>query len=159
MRKYLSVIITAVLLSAVMAATAADHTQRIYAFGFAASFADSTVYITDLQPVDSVYIEKRTGFLENRDQYSTQLRDYLAGQDKPHRTCAFFFAVKQKDAEKTLMKMKKRYGRNGQYEVKYIPSSDFTFRTVTHYEEATEQPAVPGKKEKKRKKNKGKSEE
>ena len=36
--------------------------ERIYIYGCAASFLDSVVYITDIQPVDSAVLSKKTGF-------------------------------------------------------------------------------------------------
>lgn len=140
--------LAAVLMSAAATAWAGGRIQRVYAFGLAASFADSIVYITDLQPMDSVFVESRTGFLENRDLYSAQLRDYLAAQEKPRRVCAFFFDEKQKDAEKRLMRMKRRYAKDGKYDVRFLSQSDFRFSVVPHLDE-TAGAAAPAQKEKK----------
>ena len=40
--------------------------SHIYMFGLAASFTDSTVYFTEIQTVDSAWIDDKTFFLENR---------------------------------------------------------------------------------------------
>ena len=50
---------------------------KIYAFGFAASFNDSTVYFTEIHEVDSVWINEKNKFLLNRNDYSNQLKGYL----------------------------------------------------------------------------------
>ena len=41
-------------------AWAALKPKTIYVYGFAASFNDSTVYFTDIQQVDSAYIDSKT---------------------------------------------------------------------------------------------------
>ena len=38
--------------------------QKLYAFGFAASFNDSTVYFTDIQEIDSAWVNEKNEFLE-----------------------------------------------------------------------------------------------
>ena len=58
--------------------TLADNKcTKLYMYGFAASFNDSTVYFTDIQEMDSVWTNTKTGFLYSRDNYSYQLRDHL----------------------------------------------------------------------------------
>lgn len=131
-------------------ASAEDNRTSIYCFGFAANFNDSTVYFTDIQQINNAVIEKKTHFLENRDVYSTQLRDHFTNQGQPNEICVFSFAVKKKDIEKKYLKMKKKYTKNGKYDVKYISSNDFTFKEVEQ-EEQPQQPApAPTKKEKKK---------
>ena len=46
---------------------------KVYMFGFAASFNDSTVYMTNIQKVDAYLANDRTKFLANREDYSYQL--------------------------------------------------------------------------------------
>ena len=61
---------------------------KMYVFGFAASFTDTIVHFTDIQEIDTPWIDKKKGFLLNRDQYSVQLRSFLNNnQQLPHRTC------------------------------------------------------------------------
>ena len=62
-------------------------TPKVYMYGFAASFNDSIVHFTDIQTLDSVWIDSKTGFLLGRENYSFQLRDYLGSQQMPQRTC------------------------------------------------------------------------
>ena len=49
--------------------------DKVYMFGFAASFNDSTVYFTNVQTVDSAWMDTKTKFLLGRDNYSYQLRN------------------------------------------------------------------------------------
>ena len=71
--------------------SAANKKSDIYAFGFSASFNDSTVYFTDIQLVKDVTIEHKSHFLENRDLYSKQLSQHLSDQGMPARVCVIFF--------------------------------------------------------------------
>ena len=59
--------------------------QAVYLYGFAASFNDSIVYFTDLQTIAQAEIDKHN-FLYGREEYSNQLRDYLAAQGYSRRT-------------------------------------------------------------------------
>ena len=61
-------------------------------FGVATSFNDSTLYITEIQEISGAYIDSKTKFLVERDNYSYQLRDYLKGigeqtSDSYHHIC------------------------------------------------------------------------
>ena len=58
---------------------------KVYAIGFAASFNDSIVYFTDIQEIDSAWINDKNKFLIGRDNYSYQLKNYFAGIGLPHR--------------------------------------------------------------------------
>ena len=106
---------------------------KAYMFGFAASFNDSTVFFTDIQQVDSVWVTKKKGFLAGRSNYSYQLRNYCEQKmDLPKRTCVVVSSLKRKDVEKKYKKMMKKYiGKKAKsYDVRYIPSSDFKFEAV-----------------------------
>ena len=65
--------------------------QRVYMFGFAASFNDTIVHFTNIQAIDSVWIEGKTGFLMGRHLYATMLRKYLDKNQLPYRTSVVFF--------------------------------------------------------------------
>ena len=101
---------------------------KIYAYGFSASFNDSVVYITDIQEIDSVWVTSRYGFLVNRDNYSNQLREFLAEKrHEENRTCIITFAFKRKDIEKKYIKLKQRYTKKGDFDVKFLTAADFLF--------------------------------
>lgn len=106
----------------------AQYVQKdCYMFGFAASFSDSTVYITDIQHIDSAYVGRHNKFLYDRDQYSYQLRDYLKGQGFLNPTCITTFSMSQKEIEKKYLKLKRRYIKDGGYSIKYVSASEFSF--------------------------------
>ena len=92
-----------------LAAQAKVEPTTAYMFGFASSFNDSTVYITSVQKVDSVYLSHKNLFLEGRDNYSFQLRDYLESIGEPKRTCIVMFDRNFKKAEKKWTKLYERY--------------------------------------------------
>lgn len=123
---------------AMTTANAKDGLQKVYMYGFAASFNDSTVYFTDIQKVDSAWINK-SDFLYSRDNYSYQLRDYLAEKGIPNATCVIGWALKRKKVEKKYQKFLKRYTKRVKkgisYNVKYLTASDFSFSGITPDEE------------------------
>ncbi|MBQ9637050.1 MAG: hypothetical protein IJV36_04015 [Prevotella sp.] len=114
-----------------VSALAINKLTPLYMFGFASSFNDSTVYITEIQRVDSSWIDTKTQFLYSRDNYSFQLRDHLKTDENPFPTCNVFFAEKRKQIEKKYLKLKKRYTTKGSYVVKYIDTNTFHFQGIT----------------------------
>ena len=103
---------------------------KIYAFGFAASFNDSTVYFTDIQEIDSAWINDKNDFLIIRDNYSYQLKNYLSGIGLEHRTCVISFALERKDVVKKYNKMKSKYVKAGNFIIKGIDKADFQFSAI-----------------------------
>ncbi len=103
--------------------------NKAYIFGFATSFTDSTVYITEIQSMDSLWIESKMLMLD-RDNYSYQLKNYLDKQGQQHRTCTMFFAVKRKDIDKKYAKIIKKYVTKGHYYISYLRENDFQFQPI-----------------------------
>ena len=103
---------------------------KIYAFGVAASFNDSTVYFTDIQEIDSAWINDKNNFLISRDNYSYQLKNYLAGMGLEHRTCIISFSLKQKDIEKKYKKIKNKYAQTENLNIKNITKNEFHFTAI-----------------------------
>ena len=142
--KYIRLFALAILMmaGACQTATAQKNIQvpKAYIFGFAASFNDSTVFFTQIQEVDSVWINKKKGFLAGWSQYSYQLRNYCASEmNLPSRTCVVVSSIKRKDVEKKFDKMMKKYrgskkGKKGKndkyYDIRLISTDNFRFETV-----------------------------
>ena len=106
-----------------------------YVYGLASSFNDSIVYITDIQRLDSAWIDNK-GFLYGREEYSLQLRSHFIEDGKGQRTCAISFASKQKKIEKKYLNAKKRLTRKKTYvDIQYVPSNTFNFIQVIPDEE------------------------
>lgn len=127
----------AVLLMAASSHTATAQNIQVpqaYMFGFVASFNDSTVYFTNIQQVDSVWITKKKGFIAGRSNYSYQLRDFFTQQrNLPNRTCIVVGSVERKKVEKKYTKLKQQYlsGKNkNKFDVRYLPESEFKFQAV-----------------------------
>ena len=129
---------------------AVQEPQMIYAYGFASSFNDSTVYITEIQQLDSAWVDSKTGFLYSRDNYSYQLRDHLKNAGVATPTCVTVYAKTRKEIEKKYFDIKKRYTTKGLYDVKYIPTHEFSYTCLIPSE--SEQKAAPEPKAKKKKK-------
>lgn len=133
-----------------------QQVPKMYIFGFAASFNDTIVHFTNIQAVDSAWIDSKTKFLQARDSYSYQLREFLSQKmQMPHRTCTVFYNQKREKLEKSLAKMKKLYslGKDGlkHNDVRYIADDEFRFQTVAlDPEEEESEPKAPAKKEKKK---------
>ena len=83
--------------------------ERLYVYGVATSFNDSTVYITEIQQLDSAWVDTKTGFLYSRNNYSFQLRDHLKANGFATPTCVTYFAKTRKEIEKKYVALKKRY--------------------------------------------------
>ena len=120
-------ILTLVVALTALTASAVNKPEKVYMYGFAASFNDSTVYFTSLQEIDSAYIDSKTKFLYSRDNYSYQLRDYLSAHGAENYTCTTVFALNRKAAEKKYAKLRKRYTQGGKYTVKDLSKTDFFF--------------------------------
>lgn len=101
----------------------------VYIFGVGTNFNDSLVYLTRITQIDSMRVDKKTGFLPNRVEFSLQLRQYLEGTlGHTNETTAIFFHSKRKKIEKYFYKLKKRYLDEGYKNMIVIDPKDFTFQ-------------------------------
>ena len=118
-------------------AAASAGNNKVYLYGFAASFNDSTVYFTDIQELDSAVVD-RGGFLYGRDSYSYHLRDYLASKGFEHATCVTMWATKRDVIEKKFQNMRSRYGvvfgkktkKKNTYTIKYLTTDEFHYQAI-----------------------------
>ena len=126
-------IVTSLLVGCVINGNAKEYRPaKIYMFGFAASFNDSTVYLTDIQTVNAYLVNNRTKFLANREDYSYQLRNYLQSNGlEAYPTCITMFAENEKDATKKYLKLKERYEKSKKkYSIKSLKDSQFKYTPV-----------------------------
>ena len=135
----------------------------MYMFGMAASFNDTIVCFTDIQRIDSAWVDKTTGFLQSRDIYSSQLRTYLNDAKRlPSRTCVVFYNTKREKLEKTFVKMRRLYtkGKDGQahFDLRMLDPDEFSFQPtdLTGLDEAEQEQALEERVTKKAKKAKKK---
>lgn len=131
MKKYISALaLTIVALCSSLCSWGANKPTKVYLFGFAASFNDSTVYFTGIQELDSAYIDSKTKFLYSRENYSYQLRDHLSGTGAKTPTCITCFALKRKDIDKKYAHIRKKYTANGKFIVKEVKSTEFRYQAI-----------------------------
>ena len=113
---------------------------EMYVFGVAASFNDTIVHFTDIQTLDSAWVDSKTKFLLGRENYSYQLRDYISAMlNMPHRTCITFYGTNRGKLEKQYLKMLRLYsnqakGKKGKqvrgYDVRHINQNQFRYLSV-----------------------------
>lgn len=102
-----------------------DKQKNVYVFGVAASFNDSIVYFTDIQPLDSVQLDKKTDFLPDRSTYAYQLKNYVESRlSKNEYTCMIYFSESKAKLQKEVGKVKGKYKQDM---VKTIEGSSFKF--------------------------------
>ena len=134
--KYLKYIVLTLLVCVAMGAEAKTIKARhMYVFGFAASFKDSVVYMTEIQDVQGAMYDTKTKFLLGRDSYSDQLKTYFREtMQMPNRVCMVMFSTSQKKAEKQYLKLRSKYlsdkKHTSSYEVRYVTMQDFKFEPV-----------------------------
>ena len=121
---------------------------KMYMFGMAASFNDSIVHFTDIQEVDSAWIDSKNSFLLGRDSYSYQLRAHLSDAlQMPHRTCIVVYNAKRDKLEKKYQKMlclyttpKKKESQH--FDVRMLERGTFHFEAVDMSDAPDEEEAV-----------------
>ena len=128
---------------------------KAYMFGFIASFNDSIVFFTDIQEVDSVWVQEKKKFIAGRSNYAYQLRDFFEKNfNLKNRTCVVICDTKRKNVEKKYAKMKKQYmvKNAGKYDVHFVDATEFKFTPVNM--DDSDQEVVTQTKKKKDKKQK-----
>ena len=134
--RFLKYIVLTLLVCVAMGAEAKTAKARhMYVFGFAASFKDSVVYMTEIQDVQGALYDTKTKFLLGRDSYSDQLKAFFKEKMQlSDRVCMVMFSTSKKKAEKKYMKLRKKYmgdkKRPSTYEVRYVTTQDFEFEPV-----------------------------
>lgn len=128
-------ILSAMLMLACMASVSAKGYKqcKVYMFGIATSFNDSTVYFTDVQVLDTACVRTdRTHFLINRADYSYQLRDYLKKQGQSTPTCITVYSTDEKQIYKKFIKIRNKYEKKMKSSIfiKDIPTTDFAYRIL-----------------------------
>ena len=73
--RYLKYMLFTLLVSVAMGAEAKQvQVPHMYVFGFAASFKDSVVYMTEIQDVQKAWYDTKTKFLLGRDTNTSDVR-------------------------------------------------------------------------------------
>ena len=133
MKKILFILLVGTILGICQSADAKKvRIPKMYIFGMAASFNDTIIHFTSIQEMDSVWINTKGKFLDSRELYSLQLRNFLnTSKQMPHRTC---LVVANKSRKKLEKKFKKLYteskDQKQHYDVRYIESQEFLFNPI-----------------------------
>ncbi len=151
---------------------AKDEMKRVYIFGMATSFNDSTVCFTDIQAVDSAWITGKAHFLVSRENYSYQFHNYLEATGYKTPTCIVSYATSLSAIKKKWQKLHDRYTEKPKakkkksglkaeeaprYQVKIVGMENFTFKAVAPdlMETASSKPKKDARKALKEMKGKG----
>lgn len=106
----------------------ADEPKRVYMYGVSIDFNDSVVYMTDVQHLDSIIINKDAS-IQNHAYYSMQMKVYLEGTlGETNQTCAVIYSDNKKKLEKRYLKMRKKYQADKNTLLKQIGADSFMFR-------------------------------
>ena len=137
MKKYILASLCMLLMGACLTTVSArkQPVPHMYMFGLAASFTDTIVHFTNIQELDSVWIDSKNDFLQERDSYSYQLREYLSqNQQMPHRTCIVFYSQKRDKLEKKYQKVMRLYTKSKDgllhFDVRHLDPEQFHFTTI-----------------------------
>lgn len=109
---------------------------KMYMFGIAASFNDSIVYFTNVQEVDSAWIESKNKFLLDRGNYSLQMKEFLARKmQSPQRTCIVYYNTDRTKLEKKFIKIRQLYTQQkkkqtSMFDVRYLEDGEFRFKAL-----------------------------
>ena len=105
-----------------------EEVKRVYLYGVSIDFNDSVVYMTDIQYLDSMIIQK-DGSLQGQAGYSHQMKLYLEGElGEDNQTCAVIYSDDKRKMEKKFLKMRKMYQAEKNYLLKILGVDAFAFR-------------------------------
>lgn len=106
----------------------AEKPERVYMYGISIDFNDSTVYLTDVQHLDSIVINP-DGSIHNHSGYSLQLRVYLEDcLGERNQTCAVVYSPKKRKLEKRFLATRRKYQHDKTKTIKFIGTDDFVFQ-------------------------------
>lgn len=126
-----------VLLGAVLAVSAAKkpEVRSVYMFGFAASLTDSTAYQTEVQKIDSAWIDPTHKFLMDRALYSLQLQYYMeTDMHRKNTVCTVFFDQNPRKLQRKWAKVNKRYLKDTTLDYQILPKDRFAFKAEKYVE-------------------------
>lgn len=102
---------------------------KVYIFGVTMQLTDSIVYITSINEVDSIDLDKKTKFLPFRSEFSLQLKEYMEGKlQAQHQTSCVYYSPNRKKIARKFYKIKKRYLDNAYTRVVMLDDKQFKFK-------------------------------
>lgn len=103
--------------------------KGMYMCGISTSFTDSIMYITDVQQLD-VWVDSKTGFLEDRSNYSWQMRNHFSEKVQERRTCIVIYAKDETKLRKKLDRIIAKAHKKNRYTVVQMKAGEFTFTPI-----------------------------
>ena len=129
--KLIAAIMLVVAATMAVSATAKDKkAARMYVFGVATSFNDSTAYFTTIQEIDSVTTAGKTGMLANKQEYSCQLKNHFNSKGLAYRTCTTINNKDKKKIQKLYAKTKQKLAKKNKFIIKDIDEGEFRFERI-----------------------------
>lgn len=130
-KNILTIILMAAFVMAAISVSAKPKQKKVWMFAYAASFTDSTAYVSDLQEIETAYIETKTGFLYDRSLYSLQFKNYLEENlNIKNPTCAVFFHTNRAKVEKKFLRIRKEYKDFEGMSLKQLNAGTFSFEPI-----------------------------
>lgn len=108
--------------------------QKVYIFGFSASFTDSVAFLTDIMELDSAYVTSH-GFLAERSLYSAQMENHALQCKVLNSTNCVFFSTKKSALEKKYDKVNRMYQRSEGLTLIYVGEDEFKFHSEMHVDD------------------------
>lgn len=103
-------------------------TGKVFIFGASQTLSDSIVYLSSIQEIDGIDLEKKTKFLPYRSEFSIQMKEYLEGkQHLTKQTSCVYYSKSRKKISKMYYKLKKRYLDNPNTKIYMIEGDKFSF--------------------------------
>lgn len=131
--KGLRILLLALLATAIgsMHARVKVKQMPLYIFGYALSPTDSTIYLTNIQRIDTAYLVKKTRMMIARPLYSQQLQQYLEQSNNIRGSiCTIFFSEKKAKLEKKRNRVSMRAQKEVDYQICFLNSLNMTFTPV-----------------------------
>lgn len=129
--KKLTLLLLALICISTACAKKKVEVQPVYMFGYALSPNDSTVYVTDIQRVDTAYVQNSNGFLVGRSLFSQQFQDYLLHkQGVKNAACNVFFNVKHNKLQKKYDRVTLRAKNDEDFRLCLIAKTAYTFQVI-----------------------------
>lgn len=112
--------------------------ENVYIYGISYSPTDSVVYITDVRMLEKVKLNGKAQFLDSRNEYSSQLREYMKSQDHPDFVNCVVFSKEYKKINKDYLKQVQYYYKRN-FTMKFLNQMDFQFSAIQMEEEEQKQ--------------------
>lgn len=104
--------------------------QKIYIFGVATCFKDSTIYLTNINALDSATIMPTTKVLLNNNLYNNELKTFIIKEKNysVYPIITLFYELEKNKLEKEFIKVRKKILHKKDFKLKTISNEKFNFK-------------------------------